>query len=54
MDEDQARPQPSDLIPQLDYSSIADKLRHTVSSFANSKGVPEDLFTDIQTPPTED
>ncbi|MCH92801.1 hypothetical protein A2U01_0013744, partial [Trifolium medium] len=54
MDEDQAQPEPSNLIPQLDYSCIADEPRHIVSTFAESEEFPEDLFTDIQTPPTED
>ncbi|MCI58283.1 hypothetical protein A2U01_0079537, partial [Trifolium medium] len=42
------------LILQLDYSWIADEPLHTVSTFAESEEFPEDLFTDIQTPPIED
>ncbi|MCI92232.1 hypothetical protein A2U01_0113528, partial [Trifolium medium] len=37
MDEDQAQPQPSNPIPQLDYSWIADEPRHIVSMFAESR-----------------
>ncbi|MCI51172.1 hypothetical protein A2U01_0072416, partial [Trifolium medium] len=54
MDEDQAQSEPSKLIPQLDYSWIADEPRHIVSMFAETAEFPEDLFTDIQTPLTED
>ncbi|MCI29297.1 hypothetical protein A2U01_0050506 [Trifolium medium] len=52
MDEEQ--PEPSSLVPQLDYSWVADEPLYTVSAFVDCEGAPEDLFTEIQTPPTED
>ncbi|MCH80195.1 hypothetical protein A2U01_0000959 [Trifolium medium] len=48
------QPQPSSSNPQLDYSWVADEPHHIVSVFVDCEGVPEDLFTEIQTPPTED
>ncbi|MCH84393.1 hypothetical protein A2U01_0005225, partial [Trifolium medium] len=54
MDEDQVQPESSSSIPQLDFSRIADEPRETVSMFVGCEGGHKDLFTEIQTPPTED
>ncbi|MCI49959.1 hypothetical protein A2U01_0071203, partial [Trifolium medium] len=52
---DEPQPQPSTSKSRVDYSWVADEPRYTRSIFANcGDNLPEGLFLDIQTPPTED